>query len=109
MSSFIGSLISLAYLCTYQPFNDVRIFRLEILTECLEMVCLYHLICFKGMVADARERYEKTGKSFIYVLGAYMFIHFSVLIWTSLKNGKVYCIRKGWYHKLCCKKRLSQE
>ena len=54
---FVISMVSLAYLVVYKPFEDPLVNRLELINEVTNFVLLYHVYAFSGALADPEHRY----------------------------------------------------
>ena len=63
----------------YQPFEEVKIFRLEVMNELTNIFLLFHLLMFTEWVGDPEVRYS-IGWSFIGFTIANMLVHFSLMI-----------------------------
>ena len=73
------SLINAAHLFKYQPFEDRKILKLEMMNEMTNLFLLYHVICFSGLVLEAEDRFN-LGWSFIMLVGANMSVHLLLLV-----------------------------
>lgn len=49
-AAFFVSMVNICYLCKYQPFEDRKILKLEIMNEVTNFILLYHVMCFAGLV-----------------------------------------------------------
>ena len=45
-TSLLSSFINLGYMLRYQPFEEVKILRLEVMNEVTNIILLYHLLLF---------------------------------------------------------------
>ena len=95
------SLINLCYLVKYQPFEEKKLLKLEVMNEVTNLILLYQVICFSGLIPEAEDRYL-LGWAFIASIGANMLVHFTLLVIStivSLKDCK----------KRCCTKKKPEE
>ena len=81
----------------YQPFEEVKIFRLEVMNELTNIILLYHLFFFTDFVGDAEVRYQ-IGWSFIAVTAGNMFVHFTLMVINMV------CDLKEKIQNKCCPK-----
>ena len=44
--NYTVGLVNLCYLVRYQPFDDTRVNKLEIMNEATNFIMLYHVMCF---------------------------------------------------------------
>ena len=92
-------MINLCYLWVVQPFEEIKVTRLEIMNELCNFLLLYHVIMFSGMVPESEDRYM-LGWSFIGVVISNLLVHMSLLVIETYNNIRVTCKRK---YK-CCRK-----
>ena len=97
-AAFFTSMVNVCYLCKYQPFEDRKVLKLEVMNEITNFLLLYHVMCFTGLVPEAEDRYA-IGWSFIALISLNMAVHFTLLVIETIRNFK----------KRCCTKKVKQD
>ena len=95
-------MVNVCYLCKFQPFEDRKVLKLEVMNELTNLLLLYHVCCFAGLVPDSEDRYM-LGWSFIATLACNMLVHFVLLVISTV----VTC--KTDFRKKCCAKKQPEE
>jgi len=93
-------MVNICYLIAYQPFEEAKIVRLEVMNEATNFILLYHVMCFSKFVPDAETRYL-LGWSFIGFMAANMLVHFTLLVIETIGNMKESC-------QNCCSKKKPE-
>lgn len=86
--AFIVSLINVSYLCRVMPFEDRTVQKLEVMNEMTNLILLYHLLGFAGLIRESEDRY-KLGWLFCIFIAANMLVHFTLLIISTLRSCKL--------------------
>ena len=92
-TAMIFGLISISYLITYKPFCDRTINRLEIMNEIINLVLLYHVILFTGVVPWSASRY-KFGWSYIFFMFSSLLVHLVVTFMETYRLIRLWYLRK---------------
>ena len=72
-------MVNLCYLVKYQPFEDRKILKLEIMNEVTNFILLYHLLTFTDFVGDVEARYS-IGWSFLFFMCGNLCVHLYLMI-----------------------------
>ena len=76
-----------------KPFTYNRINMLEIVNEVTNLLLLYHVILFSGMIDNTEERYLY-GWSFIVITSLNLCMHLLLLLYEGYWNIRKQCIRR---------------
>ena len=99
-TAFFVGLVNLCYLFKYQPLEDRKVLKLEIMNEITNFLLLYTVMCFAGLVPEPEDRYM-LGWVFIGLLAANMLVHFTLLMVEQFFTCRDRC-------KQCCKKKQEE-
>ena len=100
--NFTVGLVNLCYLVRYQPFDDSRVNKLEVMNEATNFIMLYHVMCFTDLVPEAENRYM-IGWSFVAMICMNLMVHLTLLFKDTIAGIKESCKEK------CCKKKGEPE